>query len=388
MKIDRRNPRHWLIAGLSLLVVIVAIVLRPLRRRGGRPRVVLYGHQLNGNVRALYRALQAPAHGIDAVFLTMDPRHARELAARGERCVLAASPRAIGLLAAADAVICDHGLQLMNLMVGRSDLKVFDVWHGIPFKGFDADDFRPLHRFDEAWVASPLLRGLYVERFGFAADRVHATGYARTDRLVRDATPPTVMRARLGLAAPARRAILFAPTWRQDAAERSLFPFGIDEPRFLEALAGLCERSDAQLLLRRHLNSPLAPATPRARVLEVPMAAFPDTEALLLASDLLVCDWSSIAFDFLLLDRPTIFLEVPPPFAKGLSLDRGHRFGAVVGSLDALLALLERYLADPAAYAREHGERARAIRRRVYGDCADGEATARCIARLKDHLAA
>src|SRR5690606_40302310 len=61
-------------------------------------------------------------------------------------------------------------------------LRFFDVWHGIPFKGFDADDFRVQHRYDECWVASPLLRDLYIQRFGFEPQRVVATGYARTDR--------------------------------------------------------------------------------------------------------------------------------------------------------------------------------------------------------------
>ena len=65
------------------------------------------------------------------------------------------------------------------------DLAFFDVWHGIPFKGFDAEDFRVQRHYDETWVASPLLRDLYVDRFSFEPERVVPTGYARTDRLVR-----------------------------------------------------------------------------------------------------------------------------------------------------------------------------------------------------------
>jgi CDP-glycerol glycerophosphotransferase len=89
----------------------------------------------------------------------------------------------------------------------------------------------------------------------------------------------------------------------------------------------------------------------------------------------------------LVLGRPTIFLDVEPPFAKGFSLDAGHRFGAIAGSMDQLLGLLERYLLDPAAYTREFAGKAAQVKARVYGDRADGHAAERCIARLSAVLA-
>jgi CDP-glycerol glycerophosphotransferase len=99
-----------------------------------------------------------------------------------------------------------------------------------------------------------------------------------------------------------------------------------------------------------------------------------------------VCDWSSIAFDYLVLDRPTIFLDVEPPFAKGFSLDASHRFGAVVGDMDALIGRLEQFLLEPDRYAGEFSIKAREIRSRVYDRYADGNATARCVQRLRQHL--
>jgi len=40
----------------------------------------------------------------------------------------------------------------------------------------------------------------------------------------------------------------------------------------------------------------------------------------LLASDVLICDRSSIPFDHLLLDRPTLFRDLPAPSRNGFSL--------------------------------------------------------------------
>lgn len=378
MKIDRHNPRHWLYLAASALWVLVALVLRPFRRR--RPRVLLYGHKLGGNLLAIHRHLRAAPGSPEVAFLTLDPAYHRELRAAGEPAVLATSPRSLGWLATADALVSDHGLHTLQPLLW-SDMKFFDVWHGIPFKGFDAGDFRVQHKYDEAWVASPMLRELYIDRFGFDPERVVATGYARTDRLVRQGEDVAMLRARFGLPSDGP-CILFAPTWKQDADNRSLYPFGMAEGDFLEAMAALCERHDATLVLRTHLNSGSGQARLMPRVVRLPYAEQPDTEGIMLACDVLVCDWSSIAFDWLLLDRPALFLDVEAPFARGLSLDASHRYGALAGDMASLVAQLDGILARPRDYWRRHRDAHALTRLRVYGDSADGHATGRCVARL------
>ena len=378
MKVDRRNPVHWAYLAAFMANVLAAIVLRPFVRRRGC--VLLYGHKLAGNLKPILRELQALEGAPKTAFLTMDPAYHRALRAAGEPSVLAISPRCIPWLAGADGIITDHGLHSMQPMLSLSDARFFDVWHGIPFKGFDAEDFRVQRRYDEAWVASPRLVDLYIGKFGFERGRVHATGYARTDMLVRRDLDIAATRRAFGLPVQGP-VILFAPTWKQDAQHRSVFPFGQDEAAFLGALSRLGARTGATVALRAHLNSAQA-AGDHPHVVQVPYARFPDTEALLLCTDVLVCDWSSIAFDFLLLDRPTVFLDVEPPFAKGFSLDASHRFGAIVDDMGALLAQLAHCIQDPAAYWSAHGEAHLRIKAQVYGDYADGRAAERCVARL------
>ena len=388
MKIDKRKPRHWLYLVQFATNVTIALLLRPFWRRSQKRCVILYGHKLSGNLLAIHRALHAShASDIDVQFLTMDPAYHQELRACGIASVLATSPVCIRLLATADAVISDHGLHALLPMVWITSVKFFDVWHGIPFKGFDADDFRIQRRYDEIWVASPSQRNLYIDKFGFDPSIVHATGYARTDQLVRREGDVDAIKRGLEVdPATCGRLVLFAPTWQQDARNRSLLPFGLDADDFLSALSALAVRNGATVLLRTHLNSGAAPLQARERVVPAPFARYPDTEALLLASDVLVCDWSSIAFDYLLLDRPAIFLDVPAPFRKGFSLDASYRFGEIVPNLESLLAALQSCLDDPGVYARRHDARAMQIRSDVYGDCADGQASARCIARLEAAL--
>jgi len=388
MKIDRANASHWLYLALFTLNVAIAIPLRWMSGRNRSGNVLLYGHKLNGNLAAIYEQAER-MDGLlpPLVFLTMDPAYHRQLLADGKSSALAISPRCITLLARTRAVVSDHGLHALALLARFTRVRLFDVWHGIPYKGFDAQDFAVQHRYDETWVPSPLLKTMYVERFGFQAERVQVTGYARTDRLVDRHEPTEALRAQLGLERTrGRRVVLFAPTWKQDASGRSIFPFGVDQSAFFEGLSRVCRRAHAIVLFRAHLNSGVARETVSDDVISVPHAEFPDTEAILLLSDVLVCDWSSIAFDYLLLDRPTIFLDVEPPFVKGFSLGREYRFGAVVSGMDELLGRLEQALLDPDAYHREFSLRHAQVKAAVYGDYADGQSARRCLDRLQAFL--
>ena len=387
MKIDKRNPKHWLLLAGFGLQAVLGLALRPLLRSRGT--IVLYGHKLNGNLLALHRHLQAhPGMGLHPVYLSMDRDCLRELRAQGIDGRWACSPACAALLARAEALVSDHGLHALGPWRGAYQwlgLRFFDVWHGIPFKGFDADDFRLQHRYDETWVASDLCRELYVERFGFDPARVRATGYARTDRLVLRLDDQAALRESLGIPR-GRKTILFAPTWAQDDRGRSIFPFDCDEGAFMGALSAFAAAHDATVLLRSHLNTGDASAGEYPGVVALPGTRFPDTEAILLASDVLVCDWSSIAFDFLLLQRPTVFLDVPPPFRKGFSLGPEYRFGAIVGDLPGLMRQLETCVQEPEAYWRVHAGTHQSIRHEVYGDKADGHSAARCVARLQASL--
>jgi CDP-glycerol glycerophosphotransferase len=232
-----------------------------------------------------------------------------------------------------------------------------------------------------------LLAGLYVAKFGFARGKVVATGYARTDRLVRGEEGSSAARAALGLP-PGGKVVLFAPTWAQDDRGRSLFPFGCDEDVFMGALSAWAVAHEATIVLRTHLNSRDTASAARPGVTALPASDFPDTERILLASDVLVCDWSSIAFDFLLLGRPAIFLDVAAPFRKGFSLGPGYRYGNIVADLPGLLGALTTAVERPEVYWDAQRKRHESVRAEVYGEFADGAATQRCVERLAGALGA
>ena len=381
MKIDKRDPRHWLLLLRQGLYTLLAICARHLSRRPRKPVVILYGHQLSGNLRALYEEWRRTRTAdFDCYFLSLDPVYGPELRAAGIQVLLCGSLRDMLLVGRASAIITDHGLHAMSPLIRFTNILFIDVWHGIPFKGFVPDDFRVQHRYDEVWVSSSLLRDIYVDKFGFPPHIVHPLGYARADKLFRGEEPDPALREQAGILA-GNRVVLYAPTWQQDDRGRELFPFGESQDAFIERLSEICRTHRATLVIRSHLNASIDSRT-YDNVRYCSMKEFPDAEGLLMLADILICDWSSIAFDFLALNRPTIFLDVEPPFKNGFSLGREYRFGKIAHNLDSLETLVDVVLATPQAYAAGQATIHHAITRKVYDENTDGKVAAHQLARL------
>ncbi|WP_167854725.1 CDP-glycerol glycerophosphotransferase family protein [Mangrovimicrobium sediminis] len=363
----------------------MAALLRPLLPRPRRPLVLFYGHQFSGNLKALYREWERSfADDLDVRFIALDPEYAAALRRQGIHCLSGTEIAIIAALARCSVMVTDHGLHAMGILIHISNIRFVDVWHGIPFKGFVPKDFALQRKYDEIWLSSPLLAALYQERFGFERERLRVLGYARTDSLFN--CTPASGQSTAELTLPPGKRILYAPTWKQDDTGRELFPFGETAENFVRAIAAVARKNGATLLIRSHLNSSMN-SVDCPGVVFCSQRDFPDTEDLLLQTDILLCDWSSIAFDFLALRRPIVFLDVPAPFRHGFSLDASYRAGAVVDSLERLQAAIGAYLDDPERFTAEYGVLQEQVLQEIYAQSTIGVAAQQQLERLSEILA-
>ena len=80
------------------------------------------------------------------------------------------------------------------------------------------------------------------KKFGFNRQKLKAVGYARTDVLINPgAISRSDLRRECDIPVTDRKVILYAPTWKQDDTERSLYPFGMVEAEFLRELSQVAE---------------------------------------------------------------------------------------------------------------------------------------------------
>ncbi len=128
--------------------------------------LIFYGHTLNGNLKALFDYLNT-LDKYEVYFLVLDNEYYSKLkggASRTDRIISALSPRDMLTVGRADAFITSHGLHMFVILRWLTNIKFFDVWHGIPYKGFDEEDMKHLHGYDQTWVSSPELKKMVQDQ--------------------------------------------------------------------------------------------------------------------------------------------------------------------------------------------------------------------------------
>lgn len=297
--------------------------------------VIGCGAGIGDGALALWRT--ATEAGQDVLWLTGSEREEREAAALGIPTLPKTGLRGWWRTARARVVIITHGFGDVN-RYGVSGAFVVQLWHGIPLKRIGLDSpatvqsailpgFAPLRWFLGALyrgaasririlpAASDRARGRLESAFGLGVEQVLVTGEPRVDVL--SAGTPAERRAEAGerLAAAVgeipegARTILYAPTWRDGAPDPAV-PTAA-EWRGIEALL---DEQNAVLLIRSH---PLGagdyrPPTASARIREIGSGVVADVTPVLPAVDVLVTDYSSLAYDVGLLAMPVVYLAPDP----------------------------------------------------------------------------
>ena len=103
-------------------------------------------------------------------------------------------------------------------------------------------------------------------------------------------------------------------------------------PQFLHELNNIGNKLDLIFIFRPHMNTLLNTKFLKTlssldNVLYFPFNKFEASDEFLIISDMLLTDWSSIAFDYILLDRPTLFLDILDSFENGTYNENLLRFG-------------------------------------------------------------
>ncbi len=348
------------------------------------------GRLCSDNPRAIYAELRRSHPDLDCAWISVDGDFA---VPDGGRVILADSREHIEALAQARYVIFND--MLPRWFSKRSGQTCLQTWHGTPLKRIGLDVERP--RFASGLVYPDLLRAdvanwdlllspnsfstpIFRRAFGFDGE-ILETGYPRNDALHRpgQAERKAAILEQLGLPAD-KRIVLYAPTWRDDAARqdgRYRFDLQLDLRAAAAALG-----DDHILLIRMHAQvRDDLPATV-AGSFATNVTGYPDITDLCLISDVLITDYSSIMFDFAGTGRPMLFftydLERYRDTLRGFYFD----FEATApGPLLSTSAEVIAALRDIASIERSYQPAYAAFAARYCG-LDDGDAAARAVRRL------
>jgi CDP-glycerol glycerophosphotransferase len=262
-----------------------------------------------------------------------------------------------------------------HALAKRRGTTYIQTWHGSAFKRMGSDTAevkrlsrgrqehlaRAIGRFDAFLIRSAHDERTLVKGLGVRGELL-PVGYPRNDPLVNGGDPAELAALRRGLGIDdGRRVVLYAPTFRPASvagtgtgtgtrARALTLPF--DVRRYAELFG-----DDMVLLVRPHyLANFVLPLGLGGAVRNV--AHVDDVTTLLLLADALVTDYSSIMFDFALLDRPMVF-HVPDhedyvDRGRGSYFDLAeHAPGPVTHDDEQLFAALADLESVGARYARQ-----------------------------------
>jgi CDP-ribitol ribitolphosphotransferase len=377
--------RRRLVIALRIWLVRVGFLAG--RLRPVRGQVVLatsHADRLSGNLAAIRDEVGRRTPPVPVVELAYRPAHDP----RSRIAAVWHAVRAGFHLATARVFVVDDYFFPIYVIRPRHGTTIVQAWHGcgafkkfgysVLDKSFGADEallrrVRIHANYDVCLVSSAAVAPFYAEAFRLPLERFRADlGIPRTDALVDPARTDGVaeaVRRRLGVA-PDRRIVLYAPTFRGESVTDARFAAGLDLRALHDALAG-----DHVLVVRLH------PFIRSRLTIDVDLDDFvvdgsdePDINALLLAADVLVTDYSSVIFEYALLGRPMAFFAPDLAEYEG---ERGFYFDyrtGVPGPVFDDSAALAAYLRGGAFDL----ERVRAFARASF-DVADGHASERFV---------
>lgn len=225
------------------------------------------------------------------------------------------------------------GLPVYLFTMGRKR-KIINLWHGVPLKRIGLKE-KGLNKFKEIYfkqifsknysvicTTSSKLTGVMSESFGVDQSKVKVLGQPRNDLLNRQIEKTQWLYEKYGELPDYEKAILYAPTFRE-FGETSLFPF---EDFKAKDLNKFLEEEKAIIFIRFHQsegNMKFREEYGINRILFINEDIVEDIMEVLNIFDLLITDYSSIFIDYLLLQRPEIFI---PYDLETYSQKRGFNF--------------------------------------------------------------
>lgn len=374
MNYDKKKASHLGLLLLSSIIILISIPFRLFKPKG-RKRIIFY-YQMHGNSKALADLLQKKHPEYELYYLAYP--HVHEIF-KDTNKLKRLNPLNIAdiiKVARSDMIITDYGCHNLLIYALLTDIKFVDLWHGIPIlKKPTPEKVKYLNLYDLVLVSSEHLKNVYQNEFKIRT-QIKPAGFGRTDVLYNR----SLSNVRKKYDLPDKKIILFAPTWKPADADFDNYAFGMNEREFVKKLNAFAKKNDYLVIFRSHLLSGSGSTDAKlSNARAMPVDKYPYTEEITSASDILVTDWSSIAFDYLATGNPVVFFDSPVPFLKGEN-DRAvveNRFSDIAYGLDELERTVSEYLKNPKKYHQKNKDSIKRIIKLAYGKNLDGKTTQR-----------
>jgi len=288
MKINYKNIIHLLTVVLLFANFLICLVVYRFFKRKYNNDVCLYGHRLNGNLKAIYSKSKCS-------YLTINYNYYKSFNNDPQILYGLYISHMIRFLNS-KILIVSHGVFFINLIKKLTKIKIINVWHGLPNQLLDEKLF---NKFDENWLFSDFQKELFINPQNLNQDKTFITGYGRLDNLQKMKNPVTPKK------------ILIANTWSYGSKNERKEIFSINNIEFIEFLENTKFKNDYTFIIKPHINYKLTKGLLKYLngCEKVVISSEDDTEFLINDSDILLTDWSSIFFDFIYTNKKAFLFQ-------------------------------------------------------------------------------
>jgi len=342
----------------------------------------LTGENCLGNPAPLYEAFRTKS-GFRAKWITPYRRHTLP----GHIWWL--SPRGLWYLLRMEGWVIDSRTPTFFSTHGK---KVFQTWHGVGVKKMAGDNrfapdesqrralARDVANYTLFFTTSAFMARHFSHYLGIPPEKIRITGYPRNDVLFDEEMRPRVrLTVEQRCPTPFRKIVLYAPTWNRHTT--NWWPFSATA---LQDMQEILAQNNAVWVTRLHRLGREQVARPGSLAGKRHFFSYEecfgkiDVQEALTSVDLLVTDYSSIAHDFLLLDRPMLFVErAADEFDREQGLVDDYQAllpGPITSDYDAFAAYFAEALND-----KDTGHTQRAAILPLFHRYIDGNSTERCV---------
>ncbi|QFS15878.1 hypothetical protein BHS03_09515 (plasmid) [Leuconostoc gasicomitatum] len=222
------------------------------------------------------------------------------------------------LAATSEFIFIEENHNMFESIKLKKGTTLIQTWHAAgAFKTFGYSrlgmpggpkfDSRAHRYYNNVSVSSKMMVPIYAEAFDMEPEQVEPLGIARTDLFYDNELQNEriqQIKEEYDFMDSGKKVILFAPTFRGGTRKSAHYPFEyLDFQKLYEAL-----HDDYVFLIKVHFNT-LNKVTIPVQYADFlyDVSGYRDVNDLMLVSDIMITDYSSVAFEFALLNRPMLF---------------------------------------------------------------------------------
>lgn len=322
MKFQKNNIIHYFVYSLGFFIYVVCIFIKFFNKNRKTNTVTLTGHKLFGNLEVLFNNQNQEKFIVNYITFNyqdyLDLKKFYKKKDLGKNIFYVLNPLHVYKALSSKLLIASHGVFLHKIITKHLSIKTLYCGHAIegvyPIQKSNKL-FKDLEYYSEVWMYSEFEKEMFLNEFNYPFNNLKVIGYPRVHYLKKNKKNQEILKELNDIK---NKVVLYAPTASRNDKNflnSSFSPFKLEN---LKKFESFFKKMNATLIVKTHLNDKFSDEVrnylrsstfiKHAKNLKIEY----DYD-LLIMSDLLLTDYSTIYADYLVLNRPIIFISPPDP---------------------------------------------------------------------------